>query len=386
LLAIPDRLLFPADVARAYEIDALHADGLRGEGQTIGIVSFDTFLDADVDAFDAATEIGQRAGRAPLPVKVVRLRGAATRPGEGSGEVTLDIDVIRSIAPAAQIIDYESPNGPFGPVMKEIVRRQEVDIVSISWGLCERDKDPNEMLADDQEFAAAAAAGISVFVASGDHGASDCRFWPLPEDNSRYRDLGLSVTSPGGPDVIMVGGTYLSVTTSGDYFDEVGWEDPLTGWGTGGGVSLVYDRPVWQKGAGVDNGYSTGKRQVPDVAGPADPDSGFLVYHTDEGDSEPTAGRVGGTSAAAPFWAASMLLARQLAERQHVHAAGFGVLGGLGPLLYQLSAASQPGALFHDIVRGGNLYHDATVGWDYATGLGSPRVAPLAQAIVDSLR
>jgi hypothetical protein len=55
-------------------------------------------------------------------------------------------------------------------------------------------------------------------------------------------------------------------------------------------------------------------------------------------------------------------------------------------LFYELANESEPGALFNDVVRGGNLYHNATAGWDYATGLGSPRVAPLARAIVDSLR
>ncbi|HUQ44067.1 MAG TPA: hypothetical protein VM451_06595 [Candidatus Limnocylindria bacterium] len=81
-----------------------------------------------------------------------------------------------------------------------------------------------------------------------------------------------------------------------------------------------------------------------------------------------------------------MVLARQLAEQEGVDAPGFGRLGTLGPLLYQLSASSEPGALFHDVVRGGNLFHNAAVGWDYATGLGSPRAAPLARAIVDSLK
>lgn len=387
LFSVPGGYLQASHVARAFEIEEPHSQNLLGQGQAIGIVSFDTFEDADVAAFDGVANTAGRAGINPLPVQRVRLPNAATVPGKGEGEVNLDIAVIRTIAPAAQIINYEAPNGPgFADVIKEIVARQEVDIVSISWGRCERKKDPDRRVAEDTEFEAAAATGISVFIASGDHGAHDCRFFPTPEENPQYRDLGLSVTSPGSENVILVGGTYLSVGSDGGYVEEAGWEDPLTGWATGGGGSTVYPRPLWQVGVGVENEFSTGMRQGPDVAGPADSDSGWLVVYTGPKDTEPRSHVFGGTSASAPFWAASMLLARQLAEGEGVHAPGFGRLGALGPLLYELADAAEPGALFHDVVRGGNLYHNAGVGWDYATGLGSPRVGPLARALVEALR
>ena len=94
----------------------------------------------------------------------------------------------------------------------------------------------------------------------------------------------------------------------GTWIDEVAWEEPLTGWGPGGGLSDVYARPVWQTGAGVANTRSNGKRQVPDVAAAADPVSGFLTVSA--GDH----GSGGGTSAAAPFWAGLAVLTRQLAR------------------------------------------------------------------------
>ncbi len=90
---------------------------------------------------------------------------------------------------------------------------------------------------------------------------------------------------------------------------------------------------------------------------------------------------MGGTSAAAPFWAASMLLTQQFAQSQ-----GVAQLGPLGPVLYQVAAQQPAGAVFHDVIKGGNLLYQSTSGWDYATGLGSPRVAPLAQAIVAFLQ
>lgn len=87
-----------------------------------------------------------------------------------------------------------------------------------------------------------------------------------------------------------------------------------------------------------------------------------------------------GTSAAAPFWAASMILVRQLAEEE-----GVGPLGTLGPTLYELAAQQADPPLFHDVELGGNLRDDAGPGWDAATGLGSPDVTALARALIDLL-
>jgi len=104
------------------------------------------------------------------------------------------------------------------------------------------------------------------------------------------------------------------------------------------------------------------------------------VTYTDP-DQGLVSGEVGGTSAAAPFWAASMLLTQQLAQNE-----GVAGLGPLGPVLYQISGEQPAGAVFHDVIRGGNLLYSAGPGWDYSTGLGTPRVAPLARAIVDLLK
>ena len=371
---VPGGGLRPPDVAKAYEIEELHAAGLRGEGQTVGIISFDTFNASDIAAWDQEMDVTGPA------VEFVRLEGAPTTPGSGVGEVSLDIQVIRGIAPAAQIINYEAQNrlSNFGPLIARVVADGRVDIASISWGLCERYYPPQVVAANEQEFAAAFAAGISIFVASGDEGAYDCRRLS-PSGDDFDRDLSIAVDLPAaGPSVIAVGGTFLTVRQDGHYYEEVAWEEPLGGHGTGGGVSVFHPRPTWQQAFGLDNAATM--RQVPDVAGPADSTSGFLVIHTEPGEDEPSMGAVGGTSAAAPFWAGSMVLAKQLANQQ-----GIPALGALGPQLYALAAEQPAGAVFHDIVRGGNLLHQAGPGWDYATGLGSPRVSPLARALVARL-
>jgi subtilase family serine protease len=146
---------------------------------------------------------------------------------------------------------------------------------------------------------------------------------------------------------------------------------------------VLYQRPVWQTGPGVANVYSNGMREVPDVSADADPLTGYALYYTGNG-CRPLSQCwqiVGGTSAATPFWASLVLLINQLAEQQ-----GQPPLGFLDQALYQLEASSGSNVTaplpFHDVTIGGNLYYDATPGWDYSTGWGSPDGAVLAQDLL----
>ncbi|HLY14360.1 MAG TPA: S53 family peptidase, partial [Candidatus Limnocylindrales bacterium] len=359
----PANGLHAADLAKAYGIDALHAQGLDGSGQSVAVVSFDTFDPRDISTFDQAVGISGPA------VQSVRLPGAAKKPGDGEDEVSLDLETIRAIAPKAQIYDYEAPQSAnWSDVINRIVEDGKVQIVSISWGRCEPYAEPSAGDPDDIALASAEMAGLSIFVSSGDNGAYDC----LDEPDGLRHDLTVAADYPAvSPHVIAVGGTYLSLHQDGSYLGEVAWQDPLGQAGSGGGLSTVFARPGWQAGPGVANDQSSGKRQVPDVAGPADPASGMFVIS--DGEDEV----VGGTSAATPFWAGSMVLAQELAAKD-----GAGKLGFLDPILYALAAAHQDGSLFHDISAGANLLYAATPGWDYATGWGSPRLDALVPAIV----
>jgi kumamolisin len=365
IAAGPPGGMTPAIIDRAFEFEGLRALGLHGEGQTVAIVSLDTFDPADVAEFD------RLAGTSGPPVQRVAVNGGVATPGEDQVEVNLDIDIVRAIAPKAQIIDYEAPNkgGALAAIIDRVVTDGRADVASISWGSCEANRTPDGMSRMASSMAAAAAAGVTVFVASGDHGAYGCI-------NNDREDLRISVDSPASdPNVVAVGGTYASMLADGTYIDEVAWEDPLTGWAPGGGVSAYYQRPAWQTGLGVGNARSNGMRQVPDVAGPADPMSGFLTV------SEGEASSGGGTSASSPFWAGYTILVRQLAASE-----GQRGLGALGPTLYAIAATQPSGTVFHDVTRGGNLFDNATPGWDYATGLGTPRGTPLARAIVDYVK
>jgi kumamolisin len=364
----------PLDLAKAYDILPLYSAGLFGEGQTVAIVSFDTFLQADITEFDK-----QMAVDGP-PVQRISLGPKISSPGDGSGEVTLDIDVLRSVAPRAQILNFEAPNSSdigFADMFDAIVQDGRADIATVSWGGCD---EPDNVSDADRartlhSLQAAAASGISVFVASGDWGAFTC--WISDPSDQRQ-----SVYWPSdSPYTIAVGGTNLQVRSDGTYYRESTWDDFLSTSASGGGLNPSDPRPPWQKAPGVDNQFSNGHRQTPDVAAAGDPDTGYLVYQT-PGDGSPAAWSVvGGTSGASPFWAGIMLLTRQLAQKE-----GVGRLGFIDPMLYSIASNNPANTVFHDITRGGNLAQQATPGWDYATGLGSPDVTALADAIIRYLQ
>jgi kumamolisin len=358
--AVPASGLKPRDVARAYDVDRLWHAGLHGEHQTVAVVSYDVFRRKDVSEFDRVTHTS-----GPAVERIAIGGGANPHDSEDATlkEVATDIDVLRAVAPKAQILDYEaSAETGLDEVIRTIVADHRTDIVSISWGTCEDSEDPN-VKPTERELEVAAAVGVNVFVASGDAGAYDCG----------TRDLAVDWPS-SSPSVIAVGGTRLSVRRDGSYLDEVGWEDVLSGQGGGGGVSRIFARPTWQRAAGIDAG-SEGRRRVPDVSAAADCDSAFFVVYTGD-DKRRRYGPAGcGTSAAAPFWAGTLVLISQLAEQRRL-----GRMLAFGPLLYELATTAPTS--FHDVVRGGNRYYDAGPGWDYATGLGSPNVFELARSVV----
>ena len=182
------------------------------------------------------------------------------------------------------------------------------------------------------------------------------------------------------------GGTRLYLNANGTYDHETAWEGALSDSGGGGGLANGIARPSWQTGTGVQNSFSNGSREVPDVAADADPGTGRAIYTSGPANPDgsfPPGGLtpIGGTSAATPFWAASMALIQQYATSQKA-----GRIGFVDPMLYTIAAGGAPFPAFHDVTIGGNRFYQATAGWDFATGLGSPDVFNLARDIVAQLR
>lgn len=372
LYQVPGGGMAPEDIAAAYNVGPVWDDGYLGEGQTVAVVSFDSYEEDDIDEFDEEFDINGP------DVETIEVDGGIPGPGSfGALEVTLDISIVRAVAPEAQILNFEAQyETSQANVIDAIVADGRATIVTDSWGTCYADGYVSE---GDIErgldaLETAALAGISVLVASGDWGAYDC--WHFDPDDHR-----LTIDYPSGTAwTLSVGGTFLSVREDGTYLSEAGWEDYLSVGGTGGGLNPVEERPDWQHGPGVDNEFSNGMRQSPDVAAAADVDTGYQVYFTDPDTGDEGIVTVGGTSASSPFWAGVLALIAQRAEDEDV-----GQLGFVNPMLYDLAAEHEPNTIFHDVVEGGNLYHNATPGWDYATGLGSPDVALLADAVIEYL-
>ena len=271
------RGLLPEEMRRAYGIDELHARGLRGQGQVVAILSFDTFLDSDLAAWDRAT--GTQGG----PVERLVVNGPVAL-GPGSGEVNLDIQMIRAIAPEATIVDVEAPPGTsYAALVEAILRDGRADIASLSWGHCEAlgDAFPEHrawfedlVRTEDATFRRAFDEGLTIFAIPGDEGVFGC-VRSAPEE---YHDL-LAVWYPGShPLVVSVGGTYQWRRDDGTYHHEVTWTGPMSGEATGGGASRFFPMPEWQLQAGLD--ARSEMRLSPDVAGPGDPDSGLMVVST----------------------------------------------------------------------------------------------------------
>jgi kumamolisin len=275
------------------------------------------------------------------------------------GEVALDIEVAGSVAPHARIVVYFAPNTDAGFINAVTTavhdEKHAPSVISIGWGNPEAAWTRQARAALDDALAAAALLGVSVCVASGDHGSSDGL-----DDGHEHVDFPAS-----SPFVLACGGTRIE-TAGAALTGESAWNDSPAGGSSGGGESACFDLPFWQSGlqltltGGVSRPLE--KRGVPDVAGDAAPGSGYRI-RVDGSDLI-----AGGTSAVASLWAALIACA---------NAAGGDSLGFVNPLFYAAGAA------FRDVVGGDNGGYAATLGWDGCTGLGSP--APEAFAAAASL-
>jgi kumamolisin len=288
-----------------------------------------------------------------LPVVFKSVGGAANQYGDPNGdyvEVMLDLAVIGGMAPGCQMFCYVADNSDAGIIAAFTQAIADgMDVISLSWGGPEDQWASTTMNALDVLFKKAAAAGIVITVAAGDNGSSD-------------GESGNHVDYPSSsPFVLACGGTSLpSLSPSA----EVVWNDGTSGGATGGGVSTDYALPSYQARAGVPGGKMRG---VPDVAGCADPNTGWLVPVDAGGNSV-----IGGTSAVAPMWAAvAAYLAQSLGEK------------GLRPNLGQLAALlyGLPSGCLRDVVSGNNGTYVAKSGWDACTGLGVPVATKLLAAL-----
>ena len=388
----------------AYQIDSLIAQGYDGTGQTIVIV--DAFqhptLQAQVDTFDTfyglpAIQLTQVApdGLTPFDPTDDNMLGWAE-------EISLDVEWAHAIAPKARIMLVLAKTNSDEDIVSALnyaVINNLGSVISMSFGENESCLGTELTTAYHNIFAAATAKNITLIASSGDQGAalSTC-------DGTSWVK---AVSSPANdPLVTGVGGTELTVAkyclasvgcnpalhpAAGTYLSETAWNEGLPygdygslfGYGThsgGGGFSVIYDEPAYQKGV-LPGGT---QRAVPDVSYSGAIEHGVLTYLNIPGIP---AGfyLFGGTSAGAPQWSAITAIANQRAGKN---------LGFLNTAFYHIAQAKgKYASSFHDVTVGTNssLQFDeadnpvdipgfnAGIDWDAPTGIGSP----IASSIVD---
>jgi kumamolisin len=324
----PPGTFTPLEVAQLYGFP----DG-SGEGQTIALIELGGgYRSSDLTAY------WSYLGITGPTVSSVSVDGGRNAPGsDADAEVMLDIEVAGAVAPKAKIAVYFTGNTEQGflDAISTAIHDEHTkpSVISISWGSAESSWTPASMTAMSQIIGEAQAAGITILVASGDNGSSDG-----VEDGASHVDFPAS--SPGS---LGCGGSAL-VASGNAIVNETVWNDGGQGGAGGGGYSAEFARPAYQPASiGTHRG-------VPDVAGCADPDTGYVVRV----DGQFTI--VGGTSAVAPLYAG--LIAR-------INAITGKRAGQINSVLY-----SNPSAC-RDITSGNNGAYEATQGWDAATGLGS---------------
>ncbi len=345
----------PQQIRTAYGVDGISFGSITGDGagQTIAIVdayddpglvdsSASNFSTSDLAEFDQAfglpdppsfTKLNEYGSTTGLPGTDPAGPGSAS--GNWEYEEAMDVEWAHAIAPAANILLVEANSNSVDDLYSAISTAANlagVSVVSLSWGSPEFS---GESSWDSYFETPSGHQGVTFVAASGDRGSP-------------------GIYPASSPNVVAAGGTTLTLGSNGSYEGETAWS------GSGGGVSSYESEPAYQDGV-----QSTGYRTIPDVAFVADRSTGVAVYDSYDNTGGGPWNEMGGTSLAAPSWAALIAIADQGRV-----ALGGTTLDGVTqtlPALYSL-----PSTDFHDITTGSNGGYNAGPGYDEVTGLGSP--------------
>ena len=361
----------PAQIRKAYNIPSK----LTGAGRTIVIV--DAFqsptIVSDLDLFDSTFGLPNPTLNIIAPQGLTPFDPTNADQASWSAEISLDVEWSHAIAPGATInlvLAKSDQDSDILAAQQYLVNKNLGDVLSQSFGGAETCMTPAVLTAQHQAFEAALKEHMSVFASAGDEGAA------LP--NCAGTAYIKSASTPASdPLVTGVGGTHLNANyTTGAYYSETVWnnsgEPAALDFGAGGGgFSVIYSRPSYQRAAHIGSAF----RGVPDVTYDGDVFNGVLAVCSACNGGVPAFFKFGGTSVGSPQWAGITALADQAAGHR---------LGFLNPSLYALARTPLYSIVFHDITTGNNSWdvsgitgYSAHAGWDPASGLGSPNAAVL---------
>lgn len=409
--------LSPGDAAVIYDLNPLYNSGYTGSGETIAVAGQSAIKTSDITNFQKAAGLTQKAPQTIL----VPNTGASTEEDSSGDEDESDLDIewAGAIAKGATVnFVYvgSDQNASVFDAIQYAVDNNIGQVISNSYGACEVQFPASEVAALEGVFMEANAQGQTVVSAAGDLGATDC-------DDSTTTDIathGLAVDLPASsPYVTGMGGTEFAadVNSPGTYWNSTNdstetsaiqfipekvWNDSSASLGIeagGGGQSILFGKPSWQKGTGVP---SDGKRDVPDISLNASPNHDGYLYCASGSDADATSCSngfldahgtpdvAGGTSFGAPIFGGVLAILNQRAQANG--------LGNVNPEIYALAATDYSSA-FHDTTSGNNqvqckigstgctsspIGFSATAGYDLASGWGSIDAANFVNAYMSS--
>ena len=369
-VGVPAGGLSSVGLLQAYDASPLRSQGYAGQGETVVFMESGGFLKSDFNKFNSAEG---------LPADNLTLVGKNTGFDD---ETTMDIETVHEIAPAAHLVFFNllsitkatSDADLFALAITEAASRWKGSLISLSLGACESNKqifNQTDLTALNSAVMSAEGSGSTVFASSGDSGGLDCT--PPADDGQPPQSSFEGVLVPASlPAVTSTGGTSLTTDAQGNYIGEATWSEPILSQGTGGGVSIYFARPSWETGVGTGGQTdSNNNYEVPVVSSDSDPATGNFIIENG------AAQQGGGTSLAAPTWAAFTALIDQDLQAHH-----FAPVGFFNPTLFNLANSSVPYPAFHDVTLGGNDFYLATPGYDMTTGLGSPIVYNIARDLL----
>lgn len=371
----------PTDFARIYDASSIST----GSGTKVGIITWGSLT-------KVITDLKSFTSSAGLPTQTTTTvktgsSGSYVVDADSDGEWCLDSQtIVGTSGGVSQLYFYTAPNGGNGPTDAGItaaynraVSDDIVKVINVSLGEDETaSHSSGTQSADDAIFKTAVAQGQTFSVSAGDEGVYESTGGVITDANGNLNtDLSkYSVSEPAtSPNVIAVGGTTLSTTSTTTWAGETVWNEGLAYaddydyterlWATGGGVSVYETAPSYQTTA---LGSSTTKRVLPDIGFDAAQVSGAkIIVH---GSTE----QIGGTSLASPIFVG--LWARL--ESANSNALKFPASS------FYATFPGQP-TLLHDITSGNNGYngygYKAATGYDRTTGFGSFDTAKLATYI-----